>query len=213
VAISKGPQCRYNTAVSRLVAVLAMLAVLQGPPARAQTTDDVDLAKRRYETGRWLYEHQRYDEALTEFRAAKMVSKRPQLDYNIGLCEEQLGHLNEAAEAYRRFVHARPDDFETDELRSRIARLDALILAARPPPPPYRAHRSLALGLGVTGLVLGATGIALGSVVLARRHDDALYDQNHAMAVTTDVLLPVGGTLALAGLVVWLVDRKHQRAR
>jgi tetratricopeptide (TPR) repeat protein len=196
--------------VRRVVASIAVVtAVLCGI---ARGGDEVDLAKRRFETGKWLYEHERYDQALVEFEAAKLASKRPQLDYNIGLCQEHLGHLNEAAEAFRRYVTALPDDAESSELRSRIARLDAELLAARPM-PPYRSHRRLAIGLGATGLVLGGIGIALGSVVLATRDDGAVYDRNHAMAITTDVLLPVGGAVALSGLVVWLIDRKHERRR
>ncbi len=199
-------------------ALALALAILSATPAvaaptldPAPTSEEVELARRRYETGKWLYEHHRYAEALTEFRAAQVLTHRPQLDYNIGLCEEQLGHHNEAAEAYRRFVVARPEEAESLDVRGRIARLDAVVLASLPPRPPPRLHRGLSIGLGASGLVLGATGIALGSVVLARRHDAASYDQNRAMAISTDLLLPAGGALALAGLIVYLVDRRAQR--
>jgi tetratricopeptide (TPR) repeat protein len=192
---------------ARLIYVCAVM-LLGGAGMASAGPDETDLARRRYETGKWLYQHGRLAEALVEFKAARQVSTRPELDYNIGLCEDQLGRRAEAAEAYRRFVEARPDDPGAVEVRGRIAVLDAQLLEAGPRHP---RRRRLALGLGVAGLALGAGGIALGSVVLAQRSDAALYDRNRAMAITTDVLLPLGGALALSGLVVYLVDRRERR--
>jgi tetratricopeptide (TPR) repeat protein len=194
---------RHLGVLSTLVALL-FCAVAQAQPAGEST----DLARRRYETGKWLYQHARYQEALTEFLAAREVSPRPELDYNIGLCQEHLDHPAEAAEAFRRFVEARPSDPESAEVRVHIANLDARLLASRPARP---IRRGLALGLGLGGIGIALVGAATGSVVLARRDEASSYDQNRALAITTDVLLPVGGVLALSGLVVYLVDRRAPR--
>jgi tetratricopeptide (TPR) repeat protein len=200
------------------VRLVCLCLLLVGTSLRASAApaevEQTDLAKRRYETGKWLYEHERYEEALVEFQAAKLASPRPELDYNIGLCLAAVGRPSEAADALRRYVASRPNDANADDARHQIVELDKKVVAAAiTAPPPRRSRAPIALGLGVTGLVLLATSVGTGAVVLAHRDDVATYDRNRALAITTDVLWSVGGGLAISGLVVYLTDPARRSKR
>ena len=195
----------------RLTVLLCLLIAGSTPShvaAAADGSDQTELARRRYDTGKWLYSHDRYAEALIEFQAAQLAASPPELDFNIGQCLRQLGRPSEAADAFRRYLTARPDDPNGEDLRGEIAGLDAQVLARS---GRRSAHTHLALGLGTGGLALVLAGVDTGSVVLARRHDAARYDQNRALAITTDLLLPAGAVLAVSALVVYLVDRKASK--
>jgi tetratricopeptide (TPR) repeat protein len=187
---------------------LAVVVVVAAAPAWAgSAVDAVEAAEVRYRRGEALFAEGRFADALAEFEAARQLVPRPQLDYNIGLCLDRLGRPAEAAAALRRYLGAVPDDADAAKIRTLIAELDrraAPAVVAPAPPPPFvatprgRATVALAVFSGAT-LV---TGVVLGSLVLARRDDAALWDENHAMAIATDVLLPVGAVAAVTAIVL-----------
>jgi tetratricopeptide (TPR) repeat protein len=209
--------------------LLALAILLVATSARAD--DDAGLARQRYTEGRRLYAAGRFTEALSAFEAARAALPRPELDYNIALCLERLQRDGDAADAYARFLAARPDDAEAGILRDKIARLRAL---AAPPPPaattlavappsaatPARGFVGTPRGIATVTL-LGSTAALLvaaaatGGVALSDRDaydagcarracDPSLYDGAHRLAIATDVLIGVGVAAAATGLVLFL---------
>jgi tetratricopeptide (TPR) repeat protein len=82
-----------------------------------------ELARRRFETGKLLFDQQRYAEALTEFEAAQHTLNLPAFDYNIGLCLARLDRPAEAADALERYIQSSPDDPEAAAIWQMIAQL------------------------------------------------------------------------------------------
>jgi hypothetical protein len=103
---------------------------------------DRELARQRYQTGTMLFQRGRYADALVELERGKQADPKPEFDYNIGLCLEKLGRAAEAADAYQRFLAARPQDREAQAVRAEVARLRQLEVQSSPslpaptPPPP-----------------------------------------------------------------------------
>jgi tetratricopeptide (TPR) repeat protein len=123
----------------RLVAILIFCSAI----ARAQSVNDQELARAHYLLGQSAYNKTRYTEALHEFQEAFRLSRRPAFHYNIGICQERLGHLDDAIASYERYLaedRTVPDraDVEShiDALKEkRQAELTAQAAAAHPPPP------------------------------------------------------------------------------
>jgi tetratricopeptide (TPR) repeat protein len=124
---------------ARFAFVAAVVICLGG--GRADAGGDQDLARQRYLTGTMLFQRGRYADALVELERGKQADPRPEFDYNIGLCLEKLGRAVEAADAFDRFLVARPHDSEAEVLRADVARLRQLAastIAGNAPsvPPP-----------------------------------------------------------------------------
>jgi tetratricopeptide (TPR) repeat protein len=118
--------------------VLVAAALLIGASARADESDEV-MARAHFLTGRTHYEEGRYADALKEFEAAYERLPRPAFLFNIGVCEEKLGHTARAIEAYRLYLANHPASEDVAEVRARIARLEA------PPSPPPLARMAPAV--------------------------------------------------------------------
>jgi hypothetical protein len=101
----------------------------------------------------------------------------------------------------------------------------APVLVGEPMPRPRLVDTTegrAAIGLGAATLAIFGASAVTGGVVLAdksRYHDScngicdgALYNRAHTLAVTTDVLIGVGGAAAVASLVLFLVHPKHRSA-
>ncbi len=185
----------------------ASVAEADGAPAPASDADAVGLARRRFATGQWLYEHARYREALVELEAARAIAPRPEMEFNIGLCLERLGRVEDAAAALDRYRSATGAD--TAEVRELAAELHARATRST------RRHRRIgtaAIALGALGAGLLATAAATGGVVLGRRDDAARYDDNRRLAIATDVLIPIGAAAAVSAIVLgvrWGLGRRR----
>jgi tetratricopeptide (TPR) repeat protein len=121
---------------ARIAIAAATLICVGGGRADA---GDRELARQRYLTGTMLFQRGRYADALVELERGNQADPRPEFDYNIGLCLEKLGRALEAADAFDRFLAARPHDSEAQVLRADIARLRqsaAPVVTVTPPPPP-----------------------------------------------------------------------------
>jgi len=121
---------------ARCAFVAAIVLCVGGGRADA---GDRELARQRYLTGTMLFQRGRYADALVELERGNQADPRPEFDYNIGLCLEKLGRAAEAADAFERFLAARPRDSEAEALRADIARLRqsaAPPIAATAPAPP-----------------------------------------------------------------------------
>ena len=136
---------------------------------------DTEVARRHFQAGSAAYEKGDYTTALQEFERARLVKPLPDLDYNIGRCQDRLEHYPEAIAAYQRFVDATNNIEERTEIGERIAALKARqqqLEAARPAPNPLPSPQpALALTASEatrpTALHAYRGPIVLGSVAVA----------------------------------------------
>jgi tetratricopeptide (TPR) repeat protein len=139
---------------SGLVAALLLIFLygLFGLCERAASAQDF---KTHYDLGLALYQAQKFDEAIPEFKAAYDIDPKPQLLFNIAQAYRKAGHPREAIQYYDRYLSVNPG-IDTDtrrkvdgylaEARNTLAALElemkrrlAEEKAARepePPPPP-----------------------------------------------------------------------------
>jgi tetratricopeptide (TPR) repeat protein len=215
---------------NRLLCVAAWVVLCAtGGAARAELEVAVEIAQRHFERGRDAYTAGDYVRALGEFRAARQAKPLPALDYNMGRCYERLGRIDEAVAAYQRYVTSTPRPADAAEVQRLVG---ALAAAARPlpalplpvtPPRVRTPRRAAGVALTVVGASLAVAGAVTGGLVLAERDryqagcaagacDQALYDQAHRLAVSTDALLGVGLPAALVGAILTALRPAAPRA-
>jgi len=154
----------------------ALLFLLLSASAASATADDNRAeARAHHELGKVHFEQHRYRDALQEFKRAFDLAPLPDLLYNIGRCQEQLGQLAPAAESYRRYLAARQNAEDRGELEAHIQALDKMAGAttpllgrssagstARAQPVWKRAWVWAVIGGGVVAGVAVGLGVGLG---------------------------------------------------
>lgn len=122
------PRVLLRSLLVRAVAGLAALLVAGSASAQtvesdgtgeAEEAQDED-ARLLFERGNEAYADVRYEDALGYFEAAYALTSRPELQFNIGLCLERLDRDAEAIAAFERYLLARPDAANADNVRARI---------------------------------------------------------------------------------------------
>ena len=107
--------------------------------------EDREAAKRHFQKGSALYAKGDSDRALIEFEVAYQLAPEPALQYNIGICHEELGHNAAALAAYKIYLFSEQGqkDEKVHEVQAKIRALEKLIKEsqdrkAHPPPsePP-----------------------------------------------------------------------------
>ena len=213
---------------SLLLAVLILMA-----PATVQAGEtDVELAKKFYKLGAELYKRGDYKRALEQFQEAYKYSRRPELLYNMGGCEESLGRHGAAVTHYKAYLLSKPANAE--EVSALVKRLEAGIKrkkeeAARKASPPEAAPKKgsgrpmrlagwVLTGVGVAGLVAGSV---LGGLTIAKQKDleeayqkkDLTYpemqselDAGEGMELGAIIALAAGGVVAATGAALLIVD-------
>lgn len=83
-----------------LLSTAALDAAAQGTPADSDNSEQRRAAQKTFEAGDDLYEHGRYEEAITAFRASQTLFASPNSRLMIARCLRELGR---AAEAYAEF--------------------------------------------------------------------------------------------------------------
>jgi tetratricopeptide (TPR) repeat protein len=106
---------RNHGGVSAVLSVA--LAVLLAIPSVAFAQNDKRAAANHFQRASGLYAAQRYDEALDEFKAGYEAFPLPGFLVNIGQCYRKLEKLEEAAEAFGKFLDGHPRD---ERLRSEV---------------------------------------------------------------------------------------------
>lgn len=121
---------RAVTAISWVVIALAVAG-----PAWAQHSEE---ARRHFIEGRKLFKQSKFDQAVRSFNAAYKLRPSPLLDYNIGRCHAELGQRGLAIAAFKRYLDARPNATNREEVLDRLAKLEA---EAKPPAQPPERER------------------------------------------------------------------------
>lgn len=218
-----------------LLILAGLVAHLGFASAQARDADE-EIAHGHFVRGRDMFGKERYREALAEFAAAQKAKTLPQLDYNIARCHEELGEIDRAIAAYRRYLATIIGD-EAAQIRDRIAGLEAK-RRARPPVPeaavsqtpvsaaPDTAARpgslrpaawallGVALGLAATGAGLlisvktSLDGLDSCKPNCPRSSWEALPPREYAGAA----LLGLAGAAAISDIALFIVDKKRRRA-
>jgi tetratricopeptide (TPR) repeat protein len=148
----------YNVAVRLLRIAFAVVAVSACMASRPCAADEDQDARAHFAAGKAHYENGRYADALKDFQESFRLSRRPELAYNIGVCQERLGEYAAAIVSYRLYLKEVPDSPDRDTVAARIAFLQHVGLGSA---PPARSRRGLAIALSIVGAVVAA-GVAVG---------------------------------------------------
>jgi tetratricopeptide (TPR) repeat protein len=183
--------------------------------AAAASDPDADVARRHFTSGRALFQARRFREALVEFEQARQKKPLAAFDYNLAMCHEELGELDEAIGAYERYLASTlaPD---AEEVRRHIAELRE---RRGPVRPPAQKGPSVA-ALAATGAVAGAallTGIALlgsaaddyNSQTCSPRCNPSFGSDLEQRADAGYAFLAIGGALAVVEAVLVTMRHRH----
>lgn len=213
-------------ALWRTLAFALLIGASFAPWARAQRTPDDAAGREYFERGRTAFADADYEGALVYFRHAYRLSRRGELQYNIGVAAVRLQRDEEALEAFERYLEETKNPMRKDEvekrilaLRTSIAQREATERALEEAMTRYengatssaqdgrRIPTSAIAGSSALGAV-GVAGIAAMSVGLAK--DGSCSNEVAGRCVTqssatawTWVYGSVG-VAALAGSATWL---------
>jgi tetratricopeptide (TPR) repeat protein len=195
--------------------------------AQEEATDPEAFAL--FEESRELYREGRFADAAERLERAYAIDQAPVLLYNLARARESNGDVDQAIDAYRRYLAEEPSTRDRGAIERRLETLErqrAERIAAEeqrnaPPPPPERRPEPSGpsawpwITLGVGGGALVAAGLI--GFFAASSHDDAvaepsferslsLQDRAETFALVANVLFAAGGAIAIAGLVWGLLD-------
>jgi len=156
------------------------LAVLSSVPAlaSAQPSDpDTDrIARERFVAGREAFSRGDFAGAATAFERAYLLSRRPQLLYNLGTAYDRLHRWERARESFQRYLDAVPDAPDRAEVEGRLAIIEVelqhqaernappqVVVVERPTVEPARPWRTV---FWVTGGLAALTGVGTVAVGL-----------------------------------------------
>lgn len=115
-----------------IVAVFAVVIGLAGEATAQPVAKDTKLeAKARFMSGQSHYNLNEFPEALSDFKDAYRLFPDPVFLYNVGQCERQLGHFEEAIRFYRNFLREQPKAPNKQEVLHKIEEMESAI-EARP---------------------------------------------------------------------------------
>jgi len=105
-----------------LLAIGMVLGTSVGALAQDDEPSDDERAAMHFQAAQSYFDDENFEQALVEFRAARELSARPELIYNVGLTLERLGRWDEAAETHRQFLEEAPDHRDAGEAERRMNR-------------------------------------------------------------------------------------------
>ena len=197
---------------SGMVVPRVAMAQSDDEPAKPMTPAKKE-AEQHYKRARELYQLGRYREAIAQLEAAlKLDPQGAELLYNLGLVHEKLGDVEEAVDAYRRYLRVLGDDADPEEKKKIVGIIKRLEgakeeLAAREAKKTEHRFTPLDIGLvvggGVSLVVASIFGIAalnkdkdarnfvVGSSGTPSQRDD-LINTAHGDALFADVFGVVG---------------------
>jgi tetratricopeptide (TPR) repeat protein len=150
-----------------------MLLVLASATARA-SDPIVERAHVHTQAGIDFYDEASYEAAAHEFEEAYRLKPLPELQYNLAECYERLNRPEDAAQSYQKYLDGKTNAPDRELVETRIRNLRArkvepprektvlktIVVYRDLPPPPGRATRWAAYGVGVLALGALASGIA-----------------------------------------------------
>ena len=216
--------------------------------ASAQDLDEkTERARAHVKAAIAYYDEAKYEDAAREMQVAYELKPLADLQYNLAQCFERLGKYEEAAVAYEKYLAGKPDAPDRKQIGTRIENLreraktgqtvppptekvvlKTIVVYKNLPPPPGRAARWAAYGLGVLGLAGVAVGIAYavlaaqaasdvthgGSVMMPPAFDGSIraeQDAGKTYPIISGVSFGIGGLALAGGIALWLVGRKIDR--
>jgi hypothetical protein len=108
------------------LALLAVVGARQGIAAD-DPSDAKQSAKARFTAGQKHYNLNEYPEALREFKEGYRLFSDPVFLFNLGQCERQLGHPDEAIRFYRSYLREQPKAANRAEVQRRIEEMEVLL--------------------------------------------------------------------------------------
>ncbi len=106
---------------------LVLAVVLALPAAQAADLDAKAEAKARFTAGESHYNLNEFSEAFQEFKEAYRLYPDPVFLYNLGQCERQLSHYEEASRFYRSFLRKMPKAPNRAEVERKIEEMEAAL--------------------------------------------------------------------------------------
>jgi tetratricopeptide (TPR) repeat protein len=178
--------------------ILAPLPVLAAPPAERQAPSEdqapIDTearAMQAYNDGKAAYDAGKYEEALELFLDAQSLYPSPVFHYNVALCQEALGNLEQAVISYEAYLRSYKNAFGEEpedqvNTANKIERLNKQVELEK-------AEADKPAPVGPTGPT-GPTVIAP-----APAQDDGPANPGRGMIITGGVLTGLGLGAAVIG--------------
>src|SRR5688572_26313322 len=88
---------------------VGVVLCLAASPALGQPNNDPVTAQAKYEEAERFYKLGEYEVALPLYRDSFLLSGEPELLFNIGQCNRQLGRYEEALKDYKAYLRDVPD--------------------------------------------------------------------------------------------------------
>jgi tetratricopeptide (TPR) repeat protein len=136
--------------------------------AYASSYED-ELARAHFLSGQSYFDEGRFADALNEFREAYHISRVAGFQYNLGVCEEKLGHFDAAIASFERYLREAPAAPDRANVEAHLAALHGKRLV-RPGPI---ARRPWFVGVMTSAAVVVTAGIVVG-VVLGTRSGESV---------------------------------------
>ncbi|MBL8942067.1 MAG: tetratricopeptide repeat protein, partial [Myxococcales bacterium] len=135
------PRSRGRTARgSALLCVVIAVATLEPSVAAAAPSadgvarlHDVERARVELALGQRRYDEGRYEQALPAFEAAYAAYPVAELQFNVALCHERLGHTVAAIDAFEAYLADAIDSTDRADVEARLAVLRAALPAPSAP--------------------------------------------------------------------------------
>ena len=113
----------WGIALRAMCSALLLLGLVCAAPTAAQQAPDDAAAREYFERGRSAFEEADYEGALVYFRHAYRLSRRDELQYNIGVAADRLQREEEALEAFENYLAESEDAAREAEVQERISAL------------------------------------------------------------------------------------------
>ena len=202
------------------------------PPAGTQTPqpspEEVDAAKRHFESGVDFFQRGNYTAARAEFEAAYQLTKYPQLLFNLGKTAEKLNLTADAVRYLEGYLASNPSDADVSEVRAKLAELrkqvpqagtattpaaSAAVPPGKLPPLPALVLMGAGAGLLIVGIGCGAGALAAaGSFTPGSSVPYSKYAEGKALDAAGIAFDVIGGA-ALAAGVAWTGYWAYQRSK
>ncbi len=200
-------------------------ALLTTAPALAQSDER---GRLHFQAGASYYEAGDYEDALREFSRAQELSGKPELFYNISLCHQQLGDMEQAIVSLETYL-AQVDEIENrTNLERRLANFrerlaedgsEEVTPPVEDPEPNGGPNVGAIVGFGVAGAGL-VTLVVSGALALSEK--SALEDRGcgntmecdagalRTRSLVADIGLGLTVAGATLGMVMWLLGRDDE---